>query len=206
MNVFHVISIEVHLSFFRLALQLEVLIKNVDCSACMEAPPANEIRKLRGNDSRALAPTDSVFVTALNCDTTDPFQIWNMISLEPTGTWYLFESVETGECMQLVGICTPDGSLYDIAMGDCDENNFKAFWGFTGIGEIVNYECFRSNWESETFFHSTPDIFLEAECGNTGGIDRLDLSSHSADSADQAQNVWIAYPKSFGDITLAPAP
>ena len=174
------------------------MIKNVDCSACMEAPPAAPtLRKLRGeNTSRGLAPT-KVFVTALNCAAADPFQVWNLLSLEPTGTWYMFESAETNECMQLVGECSPDGSLYDIAMGPCSSNNPKAIWAFSGIGEIVHFDCMRSNFESDTYIHSTPDIFLEAECSNRGGIDVLDLSSQSADSEDQAQNTWILYPASF---------
>lgn len=170
----------------------------------MEAPPAPliPVRKLRTDTARQLGPrSNDVFVTALNCDTTDPFQIWNLLSLEATGTWYLFESAETGECMQLVGVCNPDGTLYDIEMGPCEYSNFKAFWAFTGVGEIVNFECLRSNWESETFFHSTPDIFLEAKCSNKGGMDYLDISSHSADSLDQAENSWVLYPKSFGSIT-----
>lgn len=176
---------------------MDVLIKNVDCSACMEAP--NEpalIRHLREND-RKLSPRKDIFVTALNCDVHDPFQIWNLISLEPTGTWYLFESAETGECMQVVGQCNPDGSLYDIELGPCEEDNPKAIWAFTGLGEIVNFECFRSNFESDNLYHSTPDIFLEAECSNRGGVDRLDLSSHSAESEDQAQNFWVLFPKIF---------
>ena len=170
----------------------------------MEAPPPTQIRNLRAVGSeRRLDPND-VFVTAFNCDPADPFQIWNMVSLEATGTWYLFESAETGECMQVVGVCEPDGTLYDIEMGPCDPTNFKAFWAFTGIGEIVNYECFRENWEVETYHHSTPDIFLEASCKNTGGIDYLDLSSHSADSIDQAENTWVLWPKALGDIVPAP--
>ncbi len=185
-------------------IQLDVLIKNIDCSACMEAPPASLIpgrKLLRADAARELGHHDNdVFVTALNCDANDPYQIWNLLSLEATGTWYLFESAETGECMQLVGVCNPDGTLYDIEMGPCDSSNFKAFWAFTGIGEIVNFECFRSNWESETFFHSTPDVFLEAKCSNRGGIDYLDISSHSHDSMDQAENAWVLYPKTFGSI------
>lgn len=177
----------------------------------MEAPLEDlPIRHLRENDiDRALSPRKDVFVTALNCDVNDPFQIWNLVSLEPTGVWYLFESAETGECMQVVGVCNPDGSLYDIEMGPCDIINPKAIWGFTGIGEIVNFECFRSNFESENFFHSTPDIFLEAECGNQGGVDKLDLSSHSAESDDQAQNVWILFPRFFDfepETTTVPPP
>lgn len=166
-----------------------------------------DIRKLRGINDRELAPRPDVFVSALNCDSSDPFQIWNLLALEPTGTWYLMESVETGECMQLVGECQPSGNLYDIVTGDCDPTNTKAFWGLSGIGEIVNFECFRSNWETNTFLHSTPDIFLEAECSfnkGVGTIDYLDLSSHSADSEDQAQNYWVIYPKTFGDLVTPP--
>jgi hypothetical protein len=54
---------------------------------------------------------------------------------------FLFESAETGECMQLVGVCEPNGLKYDIEMGPCDPSNGKAFWAFTGIGEIVHFEC-----------------------------------------------------------------
>ncbi len=43
--------------------------------------------------------------------------------------------------MQLVGTCEPNGLLYDIEMGPCDASNGKAYWGFTGIGEIVHFEC-----------------------------------------------------------------
>ena len=183
------------------------MIKSVDCFACMEAPPASLIpgRKMLRADTRELSHRDNdVFVTALNCDSTDPYQIWNLRSLEPTGTWYLFESAETGECMQLVGVCNPDGRLYDIEMGSCDCTNFKAFWAFTGVGEIINFECTRSNWESETYVHSTPDIYLEAECSPKGGIDYLDMSSDSSSSRDTAENYWVLYPKSFGSIPAEP--
>lgn len=166
---------------------MEVLIKNVDCAACMEAPPATRRRRLGGSDpfkSRILSPKE-VFVTALNCDADDPYQIWNLISLEPTGIWYLFESAETGECMQVVGQCTPDGSLYNIEMGPCDATNSKAIWGFTGIGEVISYECFRSNWESDNLYHSTPDIFLEGKnfmhgySNNYGTLSPVNSPMHS---------------------------
>ena len=189
------------------------MIKNVDCAACMEAPKLvpTATRNLRGdgngngdgngdgdaNTARALGKAKDVFVNALNCDATNPNQIWNLLSLEPSGNWYLFESAQTKECMQLVGDCNPAGSLYDIQMGPCDYGNPKGIWAFTGVGEIVNFECLRSNYESDTLFHSTPDIYLEAECSNKGGKDYLDLSSQSADSEDQAQNFWILYPASF---------
>lgn len=170
----------------------------------MEAPPPlDPIRKLRGNGERELSSrADDVFVTALNCDSNDPYQIWNLLSLEPSGTWYLMESAETGECMELVGVCDPDGTLYDIQMtnGGCDPANTKSYWGLAGVGEIVNFECLRSNRESDTLYHSTPDIFLEAQCGNTGGMDYLDLSSHSGDSQDMAQNYWAIFPKTFGQV------
>jgi len=163
----------------------------------MEAPVAPT--GVRGR--RELTPKD-VFVTSLNCDASDPYQIWDLISLDPSNTWYLIKSHETGECMQVIGTCHPAGSLYDIETGPCDTNNMMAVWAFTGVGEIVNFECFRSNWESDTLLHSTPDIFLEAECGNTIKKDKLDLSSHSADSEDQAQNVWVLYPKTFAEVPM----
>eukprot|EP00934_Nitzschia_sp_Nitz4_P005741 Nitzschia sp. Nitz4//scaffold133_size116822//18521//19437//NITZ4_003794-RA/size116822-processed-gene-0.50-mRNA-1//-1//CDS//3329535357//5731//frame0 len=186
--------------------KMEVMIKNVDCSACMEAPEHIPVRKLSENlrGVRALSPAPDVFVTSLDCSPEDSFQVWNLLSLEPTGVWYLFESTATGECMQVVGQCSPDGSLYDIEMGPCDADNSKAIWGLTGVGEIVNFECFRSNYESDTLYHSTPDIFLEASCGNTGGRDRLDLSSNSADSIDQAENTWVFFPKALAMLPANP--
>lgn len=46
------------------------------------------LRHLRAEDeARELSPGADVFVNALNCDTNDPYQIWNLLSLEPTGTW-----------------------------------------------------------------------------------------------------------------------
>ena len=43
--------------------------------------------------------------------------------------------------MQLVGSCDTNAKFYDIAMGPCDPSNEKAFWAFSGIGEIVHFEC-----------------------------------------------------------------
>ena len=90
----------------------------------MEAPASLSIRKLETKQlgtkqSKRLSKSNSVFVSSLNCDAKNPFQIWNLKSLENSGTWFLFESVATEECMQLIGECNPDGSRYDIEMGPC---------------------------------------------------------------------------------------
>ena len=101
----------------------------------MEAPASINIRKLKTKqskkgsakskklttkESKRRSKSNDVFVSSLNCDANNPFQIWDLISLENTGTWYLFMSVATNQCMQLVGECHPDGSRYDIEMGPCE--------------------------------------------------------------------------------------
>ena len=180
---------------------MDVMIQNIDCGACMEAPgTVRKLRPLRRHTDRELSGLyNDVFVTALNCDASNPYQIWNLLALEPTGLWYAMESAETGQCIQIFGECNPDGTLDDIEMGPCDVADTKTYWGVTGVGEIVNYECLRSNWEqNDLLYHSTPDIFLEATCSHTGGKDYLDLSSHSEDSKDMAENYWVIYPKTFG--------
>jgi len=53
-----------------------------------EAPPVTLVRYLRvAGDIRRLTPKNEVSMNSYNCDANNPYQIWNLRSLESTGTW-----------------------------------------------------------------------------------------------------------------------
>ena len=146
----------------------KVLIKSMNCAGCLEAP----------------GRFDPLTITPGNCDVKDDKQIWDLRSLDSTGTWFQFESEEfKNECMTLISDCGP-GSDFEIKLEPCDDKNPKAAWGVVG-GMIYNFDCFIN--ENERF---TPNVLLQASCFD-GNVDQVNIQSLSSDDADTQ---WVIFP------------
>ena len=146
----------------------KVLIKSMNCAGCLEVP----------------GRFDPLTITPGNCDVNDDKQIWDLKSLEATGTWFQFESEEfKDECMTLISDCGA-GFDFEIKLERCDDKNPKAAWGVVG-GMIYNFDCFIN--ENDRF---TPDVLLQGACFD-GNADQVNMESLSSDDADTQ---WVIFP------------
>lgn len=198
------------------ALQKEYLIKNMNCDGCLEAPASCVLRHLEGGGEEdqihrklphTANPTDAVNVDFGMCDRTDETEIWNLLSLEKSQTWYRFENEECDECMTL----TYCDSFSNVIMAPCDDTDPYQVWGYVG-GNIVPWECY----VNQATGGDTPDLLLEANCptwtpANSGGTydpsttfptdQFVDLDSFSSDSDDFADAFWMLIPVKFSGST-----
>ena len=126
-----------------------MLLKNLVCNGCLEVVDDSII-------GRQLRSENDIKVDVLGCDTDNENQIWNLLSLEPSNTWFHFESEATGECL----VTTGEGCDSDVLMGECDTSKSGApsVWGYVG-GEIISYDCFISGYQQ-----TDPEAFLKTTC------------------------------------------
>jgi hypothetical protein len=183
----------------------------MSCSACLAAP-------FDGLGTPGIFDPQSgeAFIQTAFCEPSSDSVIWDLESLESSGTWFLFKNkgIESqrngfqGPCLQLQGPCFEedptvldidtfpenddlDGVDHKITFGECDEKNGKAVWGLVG-GHIINFECFINRDMKDT-----PDVLLEAPCSDGDDMTSADLSSLGDDSEEAAEVYWVLFPKSF---------
>jgi hypothetical protein len=169
----------------------------MSCAGCLEAP-------FNDNDFQG----GEAFIETTFCDPDWDGVIWDLESLESSGTWFLFKNKGRDECMVLKGRChnppnngggedfeDDDESNNDhrIMFGECDDTNPKAAWALVG-GHIINFQCFINRDRP-----GTPDVLLEAPCSDGDDVTSLDLSSLDNDAEEAAETYWVLFPKSFYD-------
>jgi hypothetical protein len=176
----------------------------MSCSGCLDAP-------FEGLGLPGVFDPQSgeAFIQTAFCEPSSDSVIWDLESLESSGTWFLFKNKGLEECMQLQGPCFTapnvgdvdnypeeddfDGVDHKIKFGECDDKNPKAVWGLVG-GHIINFECFINRDNT-----GTPDVLLEAPCSDGDDLTSMDLSSLGDDAEEAAEVYWVLFPKSFYD-------
>jgi hypothetical protein len=178
----------------------------MSCAGCLEAPFDNGLGVYDPQNGEA-------FVETAYCDPDWDGNIWDLQSLESSGTWFLFKNKGSNTCMELKGRCNNlrnDGGGDDddfddrvenddenikndhrIRFGECDDKNPKAVWALVG-GHIINFQCFVNRDRQ-----GTPDVLLEAPCSDGDDLTSMDLSSLGDDAEEAAETYWVLFPKSF---------
>jgi hypothetical protein len=172
----------------------------MSCAGCLEAPFDGGFNGFQGGQE--------AFLETGFCQPDWDGVIWDLESLESSGTWFLFKNKGRGECMELKGRCNNppndgggdddflenDDEFFDdhkIKFGECDDKNPKAVWALVG-GHIINFECFVNRDRK-----GTPDVLLEAPCSDGDDLTSMDLSSLGDDAGEAAEIYWVLFPKSF---------
>jgi hypothetical protein len=187
----------------------------MSCAGCLEAP-------FNGGDNNF--QDGEAFLETGFCNPDWEGVIWDLESLESSGTWFLFKNQGRDKCMELRGRChrprnngggvlaadddLDEDDFYDDDFEDDDEsfrNDHRIRFGECDDtnpkavwalvgGHIINFECFINRDRP-----GTPDVLLEAPCSDGDDVTSADLSSLGDDAEEAAEVYWVLFPKSFYD-------